>query len=217
MKRLWLFLGVMVLTLGLVWIPQAGATSFIETFLGTNRDSTAVSLYEGWRAEAGFNLVGAGDQLKVFDSLTGSHQVGSSISPNPDATGFIVNGETITSAHLYVTVSSTDSEWETLSIRAGSADGSTVLLPYTPYDLDGSPTYKDFDFDLKALGLTSYLNDGKYLTLILSKDSCSNDFSLDYVSLQVVATPTNVPEPISLILLGSGLFGLVGIRRRVKK
>jgi hypothetical protein len=214
MRKSVFLLGVALLLL--VWVPVALATTFTETFLGTNRDDTQVSLDRGWRAEASFNLVGAGDQLKVFNALSGGSQQGSSINPNPDATGFVANGETIISAHLYITVSSYDEALDALSIRAGSADGSSMLLDYTSYDLDGHTNriYKDFDFNLVALGFTSYLNDGKYLTLVLSQDSRDNDFYLDQVKLVVEANPKAAPEPMSLLLLGLGLLGLGAARRK---
>ena len=216
-RKVMMFLGVVLLLL--LWVPTAGALTFTETFLGTDRDNTRTFLDNGWRAEASFNLVSAGDQLKVYNALTGGSQQGSSINPNPDASGFIANGMTITSAHLKLTISDTDWSWSSPwepEIVAVIGDGTT-LLSYTTYylgDWDGRE-YKDFDFDLVALSLASYLADGKYLTLVLANSSpSSNDFSIDQVKLEVVANPTATPEPMSLLLLGLGILGIGAVRRK---
>jgi hypothetical protein len=47
----------------------------------------------------------------------------------------------------------------------------------------------------------------------LDEDYSGNDFSLDDISLEAVRIPDQVPEPMTLALMGAGLAGL-GFRRR---
>jgi hypothetical protein len=225
MKKMKMFLGI-VLTV-LLWSSLAGADTFTETFLGGERDNKYFDIWQGWKAEIGFNLTDVGDQAKLYDA---SGHLQATKSPTTDVTSFVPADYNIVGAKLNFTFSSIDWPKEKVRIEAGVYDGDTLIYEHT-YDLNpfwrwldwGQRQYANLQLDLITLGFGEYVSDGKFLTLVIAPNICgifANDFRLDYANLTVTADPVPVnpvPEPTTLLLLGLGLMGVAGIRRNFKK
>jgi hypothetical protein len=222
MKKIKMFLGI-VLTV-LLWTSVAGALpeTFSETFLGGQRDNNYYDVWQGWHAAIGFNLTAEGDQAILYNA---SGEPVATKSPTTDVKSFVPANYTVLGAMLNFTFSSADWPKETVQIKAGISDGNKLIGEYTfdlhPYWrwLDWQQRqYANLQIDLIALGFEEYVSDGKFLTLVISPNICGNDFRLDYANLNVTAEdpPAPVPEPATLLLLGLGLVGL-GLSRKFKK
>lgn len=198
--------------------PQTAfaAMEFNEVFLG---DETFFDLYEGWTAEFGFNLTATGDSAALYDD---DDNVISTVLPTDDETGFDSGAFQIESAMLSFEISSEDVvPAEMVTVYSGIYDGNTELAQVT-YDLGSLDwftrvrEYAVLEIDLKELGLEAYLEDGKFLSLVMAIDICdqwtANDFRIDTASLAVAANP--VPVPGAVWLLGSGLAAFLPATRR---
>jgi hypothetical protein len=202
--------------------PQHALADFSETFLGSSNDGDYIEVWEGWSARFAFNMTAPGDTATVFNASGG--QVGSARLPTHDETGFIPGFHLVDAANLGFTISSSDLARDTVSIRSGFYDGNTLLLEQTYAlgtwwtDLTGQRKYADLSIDLLALGLGQYLQDGRFVSLVIAPDTSAllpNDFRIDMASMAVNVTP--VPLPAAFWLFGSGLAVLAGARSRRRR
>jgi hypothetical protein len=137
--------------------------------------------------------------------------------------GYDPLSQTVTSANLSFDIWSEDPQDETLTFLAGFYDGAT-LLAQLEIDLGGWWIFNDaatttYDIDLATAGLLNYLQDGQFTSIVLALQESildwDNDFRIEGATLTADATAP-VPEPATLLLLGSGLAGLAFYRRKRK-
>lgn len=237
-SKLQLLVVAAIITL-LSGIAHAVPITYSETFLGDKKDNSFMDIQQGWVASFGFNITGPGDTAQLKNS---NQQIVNSWSPSADSSGFGGAGNySILDAHLNFTFSSSDSDRERVTIRAGLFDGNRVLSQQT-FTLGSVPIrdsylfrsssgsdwdrqkitreYADFSLDLLELGLGASLADGKFMTLVLATDlDCDNDFRIDRANLELTAESAGapVPEPGTVLLLGSGLLGLAFSRRLFRR
>ena len=109
---------------------------------------------------------------------------------------------------------STDLFSITLSDGAGS---SYTALSFSETDLesnvsadDGTANWNHFSLDLEDLIATYGLGEDLILTISVDTNAGSENIFIDNVAVE--GSP--VPVPAAVWLLGSGLLGLIGIRRR---
>lgn len=207
MKKFFSALFAITLLPLLAGTAKALPVNLYENFYGEAQDNLFVDLWEGDSVTLTFDLtdVNTGDPL-----------------PTTDETSYDPLNQTILSGVLDFTFSSYDLPKETVQIKAGYYDGNRLIEEKT-YDLGWHTypywkrSYASLQIDLEAEGLLSYLQDGKFDTIILSPEPDhwwqDNDIRLDQGSLTATATAP-VPEPSTIILMGMGLIGMAGCARK---
>ena len=213
MKRAAIVLSIMVMTLGLA--VQAHADSF--TIFGTGEDTSGA-----------FLPAGAVDQNYTITSYPGT--VGAplsayveNLSPNPFWPGTVSSGDTLTPDvagtgwYTYTTSFSLAGYDPATASLAGfwSADDAMEgvylngdIIPGTGYQW-GWPAQGTFT---AASGFQAGTN-----TLSFVVDQADNYW--DYINvadMTVTTEPASVPEPPVILLLGLGLMGLAGLRRKIQ-
>jgi hypothetical protein len=200
-------------------IAEATPVIFSETFLGGKYDANYFDLHETWKARFAFDLTGWGDTAKLYD---GSDALQDTKYPTNDERAYKVDKfYPPFLAGLNFTFSSEDARREAVKIRAGFYDGNTLItekiydLGYWAQGEGYVREYADLHINLDNEGLLSYLADGKFVSFVIAPDNnlaWENDIRIDRANLTAKANP--IPEPASLSLLGLGLLGLVGLRKK---
>ena len=204
MKKLMITVLVSTFVFGLV--GMAHAALFTETFLGTPIDATSVTL-NGQKNTASdyatfaFNLAGSGGvATKNGASISGAL--------TEDSTNFIPisNPNIIQSAVLKIYYSTTQTAPFSIQLFdiINGAVQSTLLFPAINNYTSGS--------DIDLTNYKSALLDGSIFVKFQNTNSSGNsskNISLDQAQL-IVTTPL----PGAAWLLGAGLIGLVGARRK---
>jgi len=93
--------------------------------------------------------------------------------------------------------------------------GTGILLTNTVTDLASNPTtFNSSSFSFTADSLSTNLVFSDFTSLA---GSFAVDSLLDNVSVTQTSAPATVPEPSTMLLLGTGLAGLVGWQYRKKQ
>jgi hypothetical protein len=123
---------------------------------------------------------------------------------------------------LYQTITVTDAGLYKLQWYASSTAYSADLV--TPYSVtfDGTTTWfnpgyaPDDGGSWASNSLSFNLSPGDYTLTFTSGSHTGWDTALDNITL-TSTPPVSAPEPATMLLLGLGLMGVLGIRRKIQK
>ncbi len=223
-RRRWLKRCIDGLLVAMMLLPLAPmhlqAQMLTEVFLGDRTDGDYFEVYENWTARFAFNLTAPGDLATLTDA--GGVLVQSE-TPTLDAVDFLSGVYSVEAATLNFTFSSTDLPGETAYIRTGIYDGDTFLGEYHyslgafPWITDASRQYTNLSINLADFDLLDEIADGRFVSLVIAPEQCGwftpeNDFRIDQASLDVEGV--SVPVPAGVLLLGSAVLGIVGLRKK---
>ncbi len=211
MQRFFVGLLCGIFLLGASATAQASLVTFEEIFLGNDLDDKVdFHLNEGY-ATFGFDLTSSGGLATLYNSS--DTQVGSSLAPSTDATGFEAGRYTLNAGTLLLDVFDKDSQGEEVVVKAETRLNGTVLGEEA-FALSKKATA---ELTIDLTDHLSLLEDGMFLTFVITPEfqGGANSIHIDRATLSVDAAP--VPIPAALPLMLSGLGGLYLVRRKLSR
>jgi hypothetical protein len=209
MKRVLLI----VVFLGAAVAVRADSTTIGLASLGTSADSgqmnslgstVAIAPHPGWAP-----------------ALPGSSWVSFGVTGNPTAPGYFVvpNGTVVAFNQNFFIPGTVDSGWLTVmgdDSLAVLLNGNTLLLE-APSSGNTYATCSDFGAGCLpstqvTLNLTPYLKTGDNTLQFLVAQRAGASFGLNYAG--EIHDPSPVPEPATILMLATGLCGVIGTARR---